>query len=151
MEAISTPVKTIQANSTVEMHFEIRLEDGSIADSTYETGQPLRFRMGREVFSPAFEAQLLGLTPGMHKDILLTPELAFGERHPAKVYQVPINRFGTDKKHLEEGLILGFRQPDGTELPGVIRGMTEHEVTVDFNHPLAGFVVLFKVEVLEVV
>ena len=153
MEAkIWVPTQKIHPTSTVEIHFEIRLEDGSIADSTYDNQQPCRFKMGRGVFSEAFEEALIGLTPKTRKDILLTPEHAFGERHPAKVYQVPRNRFGNAPVGaLEEGLILAFRQPDGSELPGVIRAINEQEVTVDFNHPLAGFVVLFKVEVVSVV
>ncbi len=146
MEFVTDTDQKIGTNSVVHLHFEVRLEDGSIADSTYEAKKPLRFKMGRGVFSEAFEAALIGLTPKSRKDILLTPSDAFGDHHPAKVYQMPLTRF----KHteaLEEGEIFGFSQPDGSSLPGIIRTIGEHEVTVDFNHPLAGFVVLFKVEV----
>ncbi|MGJ8581156.1 MAG: FKBP-type peptidyl-prolyl cis-trans isomerase, partial [Psychromonas sp.] len=46
--------------------------------------------------------------------------------------------------------IISFTQPDGTELPGIIREVVADSVTVDFNHPLAGQTVTFDVDVLEV-
>jgi FKBP-type peptidyl-prolyl cis-trans isomerase SlpA len=65
------------------------------------------------------------------------------------IYEVPKKRFPLDMA-LEEGLIVAFSQKDGTELPGVITEIHEHEVTVDFNHPLSGQVILFDVDILEV-
>ena len=47
-------------------------------------------------------------------------------------------------------MIIGFAQPDGSELPGVIRSAEGHSVTVDFNHPLAGQNVTFDVEIIDV-
>ena len=45
---------------------------------------------------------------------------------------------------------ISLTQPDGTELPGLIREVAGDSVTVDFNHPLAGQQVEFEVEILEV-
>jgi FKBP-type peptidyl-prolyl cis-trans isomerase SlpA len=50
----------------------------------------------------------------------------------------------------EEGMILAFSQPDGTEIPGIIRSAAGDSVTVDFNHPLAGQTVIFDVEIIDV-
>jgi FKBP-type peptidyl-prolyl cis-trans isomerase SlpA len=47
-------------------------------------------------------------------------------------------------------MIIAFTQPDGTELPGIVREVTGDSVTVDFNHPLAGQVITFDVEILSV-
>jgi FKBP-type peptidyl-prolyl cis-trans isomerase SlpA len=47
-------------------------------------------------------------------------------------------------------MIMGFSQPDGSELPGIIRSVAGHSVTVDFNHPLAGQDVIFDVEIVDV-
>ena len=144
--------KTIQKDSTVTLHFDIRLKDGSIADSTRNMGKPARFTMGDGSFSEKMESELLGLKTGDKKKIMLLPDDAFGQAHPANVFQMPRKRFaGTDiEKQLEPGLLVAFTQRDGTDRPGLIRSVDEHEVTVDFNHPLAGHVVLMDVEIIQV-
>jgi FKBP-type peptidyl-prolyl cis-trans isomerase SlpA len=130
------------------MHFDIRLKDGSIADSTRSVGQPMQFQLGTGVFSEKLEAELVGMKIGDKKKIMLLPHEAFGEPHPANVYQVPKNRF--KDMELEPGLIVIFTQLNGDELPGIVREIGEEEVTIDFNHPLAGQVVLFDIEIMAI-
>ena len=144
--------EAIQANSKVTMHFDLRLKDGSIAESTHQVGTPMTFNMGDERFSDKMESELLGLKVGDKKKIILLPEDAFGEPHPANIYQMPISRF--DKMELdgplEPGLIVLFTQMDGQQLPGIVQAIEADEVTIDFNHPLAGNVVLFDIEIMTV-
>lgn len=141
----------IAKDSIVTMHFDVRLKDGSVAESTRNIGQPMIFQMGQDFFSAKLEAQLLGLSVGAKPKIMLLPEDAFGEAHPANVYQVPRSQFrGELASQLEVGLIVTFSQRDGRELPGVIRALDDSEVTVDFNHPLAGQVILFDIEIIDV-
>jgi FKBP-type peptidyl-prolyl cis-trans isomerase SlpA len=138
----------ISPNSTVTLHFDLRLKDGSIAESTKDF-KPMQFQMGMGVFSEKFEAKLLGLQAGDKSKIMLMPEDAFGEPHPANIFQVPADKFkGMDK--VEVGSIFLFTQPSGQEIPGIIRAIENNEITVDFNHPLAGQVVLFDIEIIKV-
>ncbi|MDF2690563.1 MAG: peptidylprolyl isomerase [Gammaproteobacteria bacterium] len=142
----------IQPGSTVSMHFDIRLKDGSIAESTRSFKNPMTFTLGQGVFSDKLEQEMLGLKVGDKKKIMLLPEDAFGEPHPANIYQVSRDRFAKMEQDtpLEEGLIVAFVQQNGDELPGIIREIDAEEVTVDFNHPLSGQVVLFDIEIMEV-
>jgi FKBP-type peptidyl-prolyl cis-trans isomerase SlpA len=141
----------IQKDSLVTMHFDVRLKDGSIAESTRTIGKPMTFQMGKDFFSPKLETELLGLEIGAKPKIMLMPEDAFGPIHPANIYQVPRTQFkGTLAQELEVGLIVVFTQPDGRELPGIIHALDEVEATVDFNHPLAGQVILFDIEIIDV-
>lgn len=144
--------KTIDKNSTVTLHFDVRLKDGSIADSTREAGKPAQFTMNDGSFSAKMESELLGLKAGDKKKIMLLPDDAFGQPHPANVFQMPRKRFaGTDiESQLEPGLLIGFTQRDGSERPGIVREFNDTEVTVDFNHPLAGHVILMDVEIIAV-
>lgn len=136
----------IQKDSTVTLHFDIRLKDGSVADGTRAVGKPFQFQMGTGVFSEKLEEKLLGLTIGDKPKIMLLPEEAFGEPHPSNIFQVPRSKFNEDEA-LETGMIYLFTQKDGRELPGIIRNIDQHEVTVDFNHPLSGQVILFDMEI----
>ncbi|MDF2940310.1 MAG: FKBP-type peptidyl-prolyl cis-trans isomerase family protein [Gammaproteobacteria bacterium] len=151
-KAKSGNIMVIESGSTVSMHFDIRLKDGSIAESTRSFEQPMTFTLGQEVFSEKLENEMLGLKVGDKKKIMLLPEDAFGEPHPANIYQVSRSQFAKMEAEtpLEEGLIVAFVQQNGDELPGIIREIAEDEVTVDFNHPLSGQVVLFDIEIVDV-
>jgi FKBP-type peptidyl-prolyl cis-trans isomerase SlpA len=48
------------------------------------------------------------------------------------------------------GNIIGFTTTDGEELAGTLLEVEEDEVTIDFNHPLAGADVVFRVEIITV-
>lgn len=139
----------IQKDSTVTLHFDIRLKDGSIAEGTRSIGKPFTFPMGTGVFSGKLEEKLLGLTIGDKPKVMLMPEDAFGAPHPSNIFQVPCSKFNEDEA-LETGMIYLFTQKDGRELPGIIRNIDQHEVTVDFNHPLSGQVILFDMEICAV-
>jgi FKBP-type peptidyl-prolyl cis-trans isomerase SlpA len=145
-------MRVIAAESTISIHFDIRLKDGSIAEGTRAFGKPFQFQLGTGVFSPKLEEKLLGLKVGDTPKIMLLPEDAFGEPHPANIFQVPADKFKalTSEGQLEIGSIILFTQPSGQEIPGIIRAMDETEVTVDFNHPLSGQVILFDMEIIEI-
>ncbi len=141
-------MKTIAKDSMVTVHFDIRLKDGSVAEST-RAFKPMQFQMGMGVFSDKLEERLIGLKTGDKPKIMLMPEDAFGLPHPANVFQVPADKF-KDKDEVEIGSIFLFTQPSGQEIPGIIRAIDEYEITIDFNHPLSGQVILFDIEIITV-
>ena len=51
---------------------------------------------------------------------------------------------------LEPGLLVIFADAAGGELPGVVKQVHDSVVEVDFNHPLAGKVITFDVEIVDV-
>ncbi|WP_018983006.1 FKBP-type peptidyl-prolyl cis-trans isomerase [Salinimonas chungwhensis] len=134
-------------SSEVLMHFDLKLEDGSAADSTRVSKKPAKLVMGDGSLTPNFEACLLGLKAGDKKSFTLAPEDAFGQPNPDNMHHMDRTRFSQD---VEEGMIMAFAQPDGSEVPGIIRSVVGDSVTVDFNHPLAGQTVIFDVEILQV-
>lgn len=141
--------KLIASDSQVLFHFTIKLEDGSVADSTQLHGKPAKLQMGDGSLTPSFEACLLGLEAGTKTSFELGPDDAFGPVNPNNIHHMERSRFGADLE-LEEGAILSFTQPNGAEMPGIIRAVAGDSVTVDFNHPLAGHKVTFEVEILAV-
>lgn len=136
-------------NSQVVMHFSIKLEDGSAADSSRVHGKPARFRMGDGNLTANFEKHLLGLQAGDEREFVLEPDEAFGQPLEANIYQLDRSKF-SDETPAEVGSIIAFTQPDGRELPGIVRKVADNTVTIDFNHPLAGQRIVFAVEILSV-
>lgn len=139
----------IGAGSTVIFHFDIKLADGSAAESTRVHNKPAKLQMGDGSLSPAFEAQLTGMQPGEQKMFTLAPEDAYGMPNPDNIYYVDRSKFSLEAP-AKVGMIVGFGMPDGSELPGLIREVVGDSVTVDFNHPLAGQTLTFNIEIVQV-
>ncbi|MFT6926544.1 MAG: FKBP-type peptidyl-prolyl cis-trans isomerase SlpA [Psychromonas sp.] len=140
---------SIVDKSEVLMHFSIRLSDGSAVDSTKVSNKPAKFVMGDGSLTPGFEECLLGLQVGQSETFTLAPESAFGLPNPDNIHHLELSKFSSDVP-AEIGTIISFTQPNGEEIPGIIREIVADSVTVDFNHPLAGQTVTFEVDVLEV-
>lgn len=141
--------KAITENSEVLIHFSIKLTDGSAVDSTKVDNKPAKFVMGDGSLTSHFEKCLLGLVEGDSDSFTLPPESAFGLPNPDNFHYLELSKFSKEVP-AEVGTIVSFTQPDGNEIPGIIRAVIADSVTVDFNHPLAGQTVIFEVDVLEV-
>ena len=139
----------VSPGSTVTLHLSLALEDGTVAESTFD-GEPFTFTMGDGVLAHGLELALYGLYPGDTQRIELTPEQTFGRRDPGNIHRLPRSVFPADM-HIEPGVIVGFETPDGDEVGGAVLALADDSVEVDFNHPLAGHVITFDVEILDVV
>ncbi len=139
----------VQSNSAVLVHFQLKLDDGSVAESTRSSGKPALFRLGDGSLSAPLEAQLLALKVGDKHQFTLPPESAFGIENPDLI-QFFSRRDFAETGVPDAGTIMLFTSRDGSEMPGVVREVTEDSITVDFNHPLAGHPVTFDIEVLEI-
>jgi FKBP-type peptidyl-prolyl cis-trans isomerase SlpA len=105
--------------------------------------------MGDGSLTLSFEDCLLGLKTGDKKSFTLEADDAFGMPNPDNLHHLDRSKFNAETP-AEVGMIIAFTQPDGSELPGIVREVTGESVTVDFNHPLAGQVITFDVEILSV-
>lgn len=138
----------IKLDSTVTMHYTLRLEDGSVADSSKHYEAPATVKMDDGTLQPALVERLQGLEAGAKERFLIKAIDAFGEHDGRGVMALPIDRFGEGE--IEEGMIFEFEQPQGEPLNGIIRKVEDGMVTVDFNHPLAGHDIIFEVEIISV-
>jgi FKBP-type peptidyl-prolyl cis-trans isomerase SlpA len=140
---------SIGAGSTVTLHLSLALEDGMVAESTFE-GEPHTFTVGDGSLLPGLELALYGLRPGDTQHLVLHPAQAFGLRDPARIHVMPRTSFAGDIS-LEPGLIVGFTDTGGAELPGTVLSVSDMAVEVDFNHPLAGHAITLDVEIIDVI
>ncbi|GAD90173.1 MULTISPECIES: FKBP-type peptidyl-prolyl cis-trans isomerase [Vibrio] len=142
-------MSVITKDSAVTMHFAIKLEDGSVADSTYQMGKPAKLVIGDGSLSDSFEACLLGLKAGDKNSVELKAIDAFGLPNPDNIHHMDRAKF-VGEAQVEVGTIMAFNGPDGVEIPGIITEIAGDSVTVDFNHPLAGRDVTFDVEIVSI-
>ncbi|WP_130833964.1 FKBP-type peptidyl-prolyl cis-trans isomerase [[Erwinia] mediterraneensis] len=141
--------ESVQSHSAVLVHFTLKLEDGSTAESTSASGKPALFRLGDGSLSAGLEKELLGLKAGDKHSFTLAPEDAFGAVSPDLIQYFSRRDF-IEAGEPEVGTIMLFTGMGGSEMPGVIREISGDSITVDFNHPLAGHRIQFDLEVLEI-
>ena len=51
---------------------------------------------------------------------------------------------------LKTGMMLIFKREDGMRIPGVVTGIKTDTIKVDFNHPLSGKTLNFKIKLVDI-
>lgn len=132
----------------VLVHYTGTLDDGTQFDSS-RGREPLEVILGQGMVIPGFEKAIFGLEPGQSVTVTIPEEDAYGPHNEEMVISIPKTSFPAEiKPALGEQLIL--RSPDGNEVPALIVEVGETDVTLDANHPLAGFALTFEIELVSV-
>ena len=142
-----TQEQRIGPDKEVTLHFALKLENGDVVDSTFEK-KPATFKVGDGNLLPGFEQAIYGLKAGDKRSLEISPEQGFGQGNPQNIQVMPRSQF--QEMELSEGLLVIFNDAANAELPGVVKAFDDSQVTIDFNHPLAGKALSFDVEIIEV-
>ena len=137
-----------KSGDTVRVHYTGRLEDGSVFDSS-EGREPLEFVLGAQQVIPGFEEAVDGLSPGEERSVSIPADRAYGPRREEMVLVVGRDQF-PDEIQPEVGQQLQMSQ-DGQVAIVTITGVSDADVTLDANHPLAGKDLQFDVQLVEIV
>ena len=138
----------VNRGTKVAINFSLEMEDGQLVDSNFDR-EPADLIIGEGTMPDGFEDHLLGLEAGDEVEAFVPCEKAFGERRDANIREFHRDQFDRGIG-LEKGLMISFADQASSELPGVIIDIQGETVTVDFNHPLAGYNLLFKAKVSKV-
>lgn len=141
-----TTGSTIADGSVVTMHYALTLDSGQVVDSS-EGKDPLGYLHGAGNIVPGLESALAGRAVGDSFEVKVAPEDGYGPRHDEAVQEAPRGAFPPDAQ-LEAGLQFQARGPAGEPLMGTILEVSDDAVKVDFNHPLAGQTLHFKIDVV---
>lgn len=145
MEDDNEMVVAVSEGTRVFLNFSLSLDDGHEIDSNFGN-DTVSFAVGDGSLLPGFERRIFGMRPGERQLFTVQPEDAFGQPNENNVQRVDRQHFDEDMD-LEPGLLCSFADATGGELPGMVVSFDEREVTVDFNHPLAGRTILFDVHI----
>ncbi len=134
-------------NSVVLMDYTVKDDEGNLIDTS--AGQdPLAFILGMGNIIPGLERAFIGKKKGDSFQVRVKPEEGYGERDEALVEIVPRTQFA-GIKDLRPGMQLQAQTDDEVMVVTVVK-LTDKEVTVDANHPLAGKTLNFDVAVVDV-
>ena len=137
-----------KTGDTVRIHYTGKLDNGQQFDSS-SGRDPLEFVLGDGQVIPGFEQAVIGMTVGDNKTVAIQPEDAYGERYDQLVQKVARNELPDDME-LQEGMQLQAQSPDGHTTRFVITAIDAESITVDGNHPLAGQILNFDIELVEI-
>ncbi|SFE54996.1 FKBP-type peptidyl-prolyl cis-trans isomerase [Roseivivax sediminis] len=138
----------VKAGDTVLIHYTGTLTDGSTFDSS-EGRDPLEFTVGSGQIIPGLDKALPGMTVGDKKSVEVPADEAYGARNPEALQAVPRTEIPDDIP-LDLGTQLQVQTPNGETVPVVVSNVTESEVMLDANHPLAGHDLNFNIELVEI-
>jgi len=143
---------TLKKKDFIEIEFTAKIKEGDIFDSNIKEDlkgrdiktelKPFILSLGEGMFLKGVEDFLIGKDIGEY-NIELTPDKAFGKRDANLVQMMSIKIFAEQNVNPVPGVMFNF---DGRI--GKILTVTGGRVLVDFNNPIAGKDVEYKVRVL---
>jgi len=134
--------------SIVRVFYSVKLEDGSVFDSNMGQ-EPLTFMVGGGEVIPGLDEAVIGMEPNESKTLKIPSDKAYGTYDSAMVKTVDRNQFPEnwtptvgEQYHLpdESGSITLFK----------VTQVSEKELTLDYNHPLADKELTVEVTLLDV-
>ena len=136
----------IKENQVVTIQYNLTDADGNLLDTTYDEG-PMEFITGSGELLPRLEAEIVTMAMNSKKKVVLPPADAYGDYDPEDIQVVKREELPDDLE-LEIGteLLAEVDEEAEEEVTCFISKIDGDEITLDFNHPLAGKALHFEVE-----
>jgi FKBP-type peptidyl-prolyl cis-trans isomerase 2 len=128
-----------------------KLDNGEIF-ITIEEQDPLRTQIGNNDLPPTVEQTLVEMTVGERRKIRIPPEEGFGPRQKDLLQTIDSQKM-VDTLQPQPGMVLALKiDKEGVEekVPATVISVEGSQITVDYNHPLAGHHLTYEVTLLEI-
>ena len=137
-----------KTGDTVRIHYTGTLDDGTQFDSS-SGRDPLEFQVGSGQIIPGLDKAIPGMAVGEAKTVTVPADEAYGQPNPQAMQAVPRAEIPAEIP-LEIGTQLQVQTPTGQVMPVTVVAVSDSEVTLDANHPLAGKDLTFAIELVEI-
>lgn len=137
----------IAKNTVVQFHYVLKTEKGDVIEDSNKS-DPLALLFGHKNMIQGVEDALEGREAGEKFNVVVTPENGYGEYLEEAIQRVPA-------KHLQgattwkPGMVAVVNTEHGQRQVTVLK-VGKFMVTVDTNHPLAGQVLAFDIDIINV-
>jgi len=136
------------SNKVISIEYTLNDAESKVQLDTNVGGTPLEFISDMGQIIPGLEKELVNLNTGDKTDVLVQPADAYGEYNDEAIQTLPKEQFaGID---LVEGMTLYGTGEAGETVQVAVKTVAEKEVTIDYNHPMAGKTLMFSVTILDV-
>ena len=137
----------VKNGSYVSIDYTLTLDSGEVVDQS-QPGEPLGYLHGMGQVIPGLESAIDGKEVGESVEFTVEPEDAYGIPDERLFRELARESFPNELE-LEPGMMFQATGPNGP-MSFRIKEVLGETVLVDFNHPLAGERLHFKVVVSEV-
>lgn len=135
----------IEKGKKVKFHYTLKVGPEVLASS--HPGNALEYVHGKDSIIPGLQKGLEGHEEGEKCTIEVKPEEGYGAIDPRAFIEVPKDQVPAEAMQLGASL---SAEKDGETIRGRIQDIRPETVVIDFNHPLAGKILTFDVEILSV-
>ena len=139
-----TKHQTVGQHKIVTMQYSLTNMDGVVVREA--TGKPVTYLHGAGKLFPRLERELESHKVGDIVTARLLPDDAFGKRKPELVCEVPLSQFPPGETIEAGGKVVGTDE-NGEQISFAVTEIRDTVACLDGNHPLAGQVLVFEVEI----
>jgi FKBP-type peptidyl-prolyl cis-trans isomerase 2 len=138
-------IMIVEQGDLIKVDYKGTLEDGTQFDSSIGR-EPLEFTAGAGQMIKGFDSAVIGMKLHEEKNIKLNPSEAYGEVNPEAIVSVSKQQLSeAGLNNVEVGMKIF-----ASGHPATITEVNDENVTVDFNHELAGKTLNFWIKIMEI-
>lgn len=137
----------IKDKCVVSFNYVLKGESGDLLDQS--DSNPLSYLHGAGTLIPGLEKALEGKTSGDSFNVTLAVDDAYGQVRPQLIQNVPKAMF-KGVETLEPGMEFETKGKDDQVMLVRIEKVEDEEVTINGNHLLAGKILIFDVDIVDV-
>ena len=138
-------MNVVQLGDTVQLHYTTYADDGCVIETSAHR-EPLEFVVGSPEVISCINRAVIGMRQNERRRIAVSPEQAFGFR------DVGLQQLAPDwdcSKRSKKETSWPWRSA-ASRLDLWVRTISEQEISLDANHPLAGESLIYEIEVVKI-
>ena len=137
-----------KTGDVVSVHYTCKVENGDIFETSIEK-EPLKFKIGDGTVIHGLEEAVLDMQPDESKTVKIPPEKGYGQRKEELIQTIDKSRL-PENIHPKPGTYLTIKNKEGKKERLFVRDVSDNEVTLDANHPLAGQTLIYDLILIEI-
>ena len=136
-------VLTVKSGDNVTLFYSLSYTNGTLIQSDFN-GKPFSFVVGSGSVIKGFNNGVIGMEIGQTKTFTVPPSEGYGNVTSSLIVTVPRKDFGNSSISDGEAVSSSSGQR------GIIIAFNSTNVTINFNSPLAGKTLVFKVKIISI-
>lgn len=140
---------SIKKGDQITIEYVGTLDDGTIFDQSENHDELLTFEVGSKQVIDGFDDAVIGMSLGEEKKFRIEPSKAYGEYNQDLIKMISRSQLPKDETP-KVGMVVVLVSKDGQRSQAPITEVTEENITIDLNHPLAGEALNFTVKIKEI-
>ncbi|MCX7822418.1 MAG: peptidylprolyl isomerase [Syntrophobacterales bacterium] len=140
----------ILKDCVVTIEYTVQLDDGSYVKGSPDSPASMSFTVGYDQILSALEANLYGLKEGEEVSFVIKASQAFGHYKKELLKRRNFEEFPEGRDLIPGRWVVATNPNTRAQYAYKVIEKTDHDVLLDFNHPLAGKDLFYTVKIIKV-